>query len=151
MNSRSGFTIPMPKPGDGTKIFVNPDGSLSCSWDKPRMAMDAAINLPPPQNTNSPFDSDPEGDDLADKVHQLLDGKLDPGDIEELIDLITGGSPAPQPTPAQDRGRFAHDQRMPSAATMRRLVAESMKVRGRDQHRNLIERFPALKNARVVG
>ena len=33
MNSRSGFTIPMPKPGDGTKIFVNPDGSLSCSWD----------------------------------------------------------------------------------------------------------------------
>ena len=104
------------------------------------MAMDAAINIP---------DED-GGDDMADKIHQLLYGQLDDGDIETLIEMIMGTGEAPQLQPAQDRGRFAHDQRMPSQATMRRLVQESMAVSGRDQHRNLIERFPALKGARVV-
>jgi hypothetical protein len=40
--SRSSFTVPMPKPGDGTRIFMMPDGRLRCSWDDPRMAQDAA-------------------------------------------------------------------------------------------------------------
>jgi hypothetical protein len=40
---------------------------------------------------------------------------------------------------------------MPSAATMRRLVQESMQAQARTTSAGLIERFPALKGARVVG
>ena len=125
----------MPKPGDGTKIFANRDGSLTCSWDNPRMAMDADINVP---------DED-GGDDLADKIHQLLDGKLDDADIEQLLELIQGAAPQAQPAPiAGDRRRgMATDE-------LQRRVASGLARQTRTATASLVARFPALKNARVV-
>jgi hypothetical protein len=135
---RSGFTIPLPKPGDGTKIFMNHDGSMTCSWDN-RMAMDAALMPPAVQGDNG-------GDDLADKIHQLLDGKLKPADIEALIQLIQGGG-GEQDGPAQQPPDIAQDR------MIRRAVAPGAQARakqGAEQHAALIGRFPNLKNARVV-
>ena len=85
---------------------------------------------------------------MADKIiHQLLDGKLDPGDIETLIELIQGAAPqpqAPQLQPAQDR--------RPSLATdeLQRRVAYGLAQQARTTTAGLIKRFPALKNARVI-
>jgi hypothetical protein len=83
----------------------------------------------------------------------LLAGKLDDADIEALLALIEG----PDDTPAQDRkrGRQAHDRRpaMPSRAEILRRVAASGEVRAQrvlEQNAKLMERFPALKNARVA-
>jgi hypothetical protein len=138
---RDGFNIPMPKPGDGTRLMCRPDGSLYCSWDRPaaRMALDSAIGGPkgsPNYASSNATDDidlntpDSTGDDLRDKIHQLLAGKVDDADIETLLALIEG----PDDTPAQDRkrgGRQAHDRRpaMPSRAEILRRVAASGEVR----------------------
>ncbi len=41
--TRQSLTVPVPKPGDGTKILLHPNGTMTCSWDPPdgRMALDA--------------------------------------------------------------------------------------------------------------
>ena len=158
---RDGFTIPMPKPGDGTKIMCRPDGSLYCSWDRPaaRMALDAAL----PGAKSGGYGSadvdldtpDSSGDDLRDQIHQLLEGKLDPADIEALLTLIEGPDTDTAPAPAQDRRRQARDQRlvMPSKAEIMRRIAASGEVRAAravQSHADLVRRFPALASARVA-
>lgn len=159
---RDGFTIPMPKPGDGTKIMCRPDGSLYCSWDRPaaRMALDAAL----PGTKSGGYGSadvdldapDSSGDDLRDQIHQLLEGKLDPADIEALLTLIEGPD-TDTAVPARDRrARQAHDSQrlvMPSRAEILRRVAASGEVRSArilKQHADLCRRFPALATARVA-
>ena len=145
---RDGFTIPMPKPGDGTKLIANPDGSLTCSWDKPLMAMDAALIAP--DRRSGPFNDggDPEGDDLPTKIHQLLDGKLDDGDIETLLELIKGGRRARGPRPSRSRAtdsRALWHTSAPRAASTLDLAQQA-----RTTTASLVKRFPALKNARVM-
>src|ERR1700693_3982529 len=71
----------------------------------PTMALDAAIS--------DPDDNGDGGEDLADKIHQLLDGKLDDADIEALIRLIQPEESDNEPMPAQDRRRQARDQPPP--------------------------------------
>jgi hypothetical protein len=90
---RDGFTIPMPKPGDGTKLMCRPDGSLYCSWDRPpaRMALDAALprsRLGYDADITDIDDNHDGSGDLGDKIRELLTGKLDDGDIEALIRLM---------------------------------------------------------------
>jgi hypothetical protein len=158
---RDDFTIPMPKPGDGTKIMCRPDGSLYCSWDRPaaRMALDAAL----PGTKSGGYGSadvdldapDSSGDDLRDQIHQLLEGKLDPADIEALLTLIEGPDDTNTAVPAQDRKRQARDQRltMPSKAEILRRIAASGEVRAARAAKGyeaLVARFPALKSARVA-
>jgi hypothetical protein len=128
------------------------------------MAMDQAVGGPmgspnyASYNTTDDIDldtPDSSGDDLSDKIHQLLAGKLDDADIDALCALLDPDKePAP---PAQDRkrGRQAHDRRpaMPSRAEILRRVAASGEVRAQrvlEQNAKLMERFPALKNARVA-
>jgi hypothetical protein len=102
---------------------------------------------------------DSSGDDLGDKIRQLLEGKLDDADIAMLIQLIEGPDETDPAPPAQDRGkrgRQAHDRLpvMPSKATVERLLAEGAARRAErvlQAHENLTKRFPALKNARVGG
>jgi hypothetical protein len=95
---------------------------------------------------------DSSDDDLRDQIHQLLEGKLDPADIEALLTLIEGPDTDTAPAP----GRQAHDGWRPTLALdalMRRRVAESgvaRAERAQKQIAGLMARFPALKNARVV-
>jgi hypothetical protein len=103
-------------------------------------------------------DDNPAAPDTEEKVRELLSGKLDPADLDALCNLIFGDDDAPAPTPAQDRRgrRMGRDQRlaMPSRAMMEKLVAEGAARRADrvlKQHASLMDRFPALKNARVVG
>ena len=71
------------------------------------MAMDAAINVPPPRPLAR--SEDEGGDDLADKIYELLTGKLDPADIEALLELIMGGAPqAPSFSPHRIAGAAWH-------------------------------------------
>jgi hypothetical protein len=111
-----------------------------------RMAMDAAIGGPPGSPDYADYNATDDSADLADKIYELLAGKLEPADLEALIRLI-------QPEEvgiAQDRGRrgIALD------ALMRRRVAEGAQTRARRviaETADLTKRFPALKGARVVG
>jgi hypothetical protein len=128
---RSGFTIPVPKPGDGTKIFMNHDGSMTCSWDN-RMALDQELD---PQD-----DGGNPGTDLVDKIRELLAGKLEDADIEALTQLITGGEQAPAKLPPG----------IASDAAMRRYVAQASARASTAQRAALVKRFPNLANARVV-
>ena len=154
--TRDGFRIPMPKPGDGTKIVCHSDGTMTCSWDRPRMALDAALGSKPmgygsADNDPDDVDNNPGGDDTENKVRQLLEGKLEPADLDALCDLIFGDD-APAPA-AQDRRRRQARDAMPSRATMERLVAQGAANRAQramDEIANLSKRFPALKGARVV-
>jgi hypothetical protein len=147
---------------------------------RPMLAMDAAIGGPPgspnyrgynstaPTNTPRPAagsatgdddldDINPAADDTEDQVRQLLEGKLDQADIDALCNLIFPDEEAPMP--AQDRrgrrGRQAHDsQRLALDALIRQRVAESGTRRAaiaQKQYADLMQRFPALKSARVVG
>jgi hypothetical protein len=149
---RSGFTIPVPKPGDGTKILLNHDGTMTCSWDN-RMALDAAIGGPPGSPDYADYNAaDDNGDpddsnDLVDKIYQLLAGKLEPADLEALIKLIQPDDDEPMPAQAQDR-RLALD------ALIHRRLAQGAQVRARRAQAvttGLERRFPDLKGARVVG
>jgi hypothetical protein len=105
------------------------------------------------EDVNAP---DNEGYDLADKIRQLLEGKVDDADIAMLLQLIQPDDDAPAPVAAQDkRRRMGHDQRlvMPSRAEIARRIAASGEVRAAravKSHEALISRFPALKNARVA-
>jgi hypothetical protein len=147
---------------------------------RPLLAMDAAIGGPPgspnyrdynataPTDTprpaagsatgdDDPDDFNPAAPDTEDQVRQLLEGKLDPADLDALCNLIFGDDDALAPAPAQDkRGRrMGRDQRLtlPSRATMERLVAEGAArraARAIKSHEALVTRFPALKNARVA-
>jgi hypothetical protein len=137
------------------------------------MAMDEAG--PPPREDLSkaawgsgdddPDDFNPAAPDTEEKVRQLLEGKLDPADLDALCNLIfsddtdTASMPAAPAPAGQDRGkqgRQAHDRRpvMPSKATVDRLLAEGAARRADrvlQAHADLMKRFPALKNARVAG
>ena len=57
-----------------------------------RMAMDQEMDPPDISNGNG-------DDDLPDKIYQLLDGKLEPADIEALISLIMRGEERESPSP----------------------------------------------------
>jgi hypothetical protein len=48
------FTIPTPRPDGGPKIFLNGDGTITCSYDRPRMAMDAKPRHARDQSTQHP-------------------------------------------------------------------------------------------------
>lgn len=76
--SRSSFTVPMPRPGDGTKIYMQPDGSLRCSWDN-RMAMDAS---PDDQDNLGEF-----GDGWA-AIFEILRNELNPDSYTKIEGLI---------------------------------------------------------------
>jgi hypothetical protein len=98
------------------------------------MAMD---EMPPDTGNNG-------GGDLPDKIHQLLDGKLEPADVEALIALVMGDE---QDVPAKQPPNIAQDR------MIRRAVAQSAKAHARadaEQRSDLMKRFPALQNARVV-
>lgn len=149
-NLRDGFVIPMPKPGDGTKIFANRDGSLTCSWDRPpapRMALDAALSFNGPAQAPQSGGGDPEGDDLEGKVRELLTGKLDEADLDALLELIMGTGAAPQPQPIAGDSRRG----MATDALLRSRVSTALERQARTTSAGLLARFPALKNARVVG
>jgi hypothetical protein len=107
-----------------------------------RMAMDAALGDPDDNDSN--VDG---SDDLVDKIYQLLAGKLEPADLEALIKLIQPDDDEPMPAQAQDR-RLALD------ALIHRRLAQGAQIRARRARAELADlgkRFPALKNARVVG
>jgi hypothetical protein len=110
-----------------------------------RMAMDAALGAPNPSSpVSSPFDGgDPGGDDLADKIHQLLDGKLDDADIETLIEMIQQGA---TPQVAGDRRRG-----LATDALLRSRVSTGLARQTQTTTAGLMKRFPTLKTARVIG
>jgi hypothetical protein len=86
----------------------------------------------------------------------FLPGTL--GTLDALCDLIFPDADAPAPAALDrgKRGRQAHDRRpaMPSKAEIARRIAASGEVRAAravKAHEALLQRFPALKNARVGG
>ena len=84
--------------------------------------------------------------DLAARCASCWCGELDDADIEALIALIEPEA-ANEPAPAQDRRRqngLAHD-------ALRRHVSAGLARRTQAEIADLVGRFPALKNARVVG
>jgi hypothetical protein len=134
---------------------------------RPMMAMDEAG--PPPREDLSkaawgsgdddPDDFNPAAPDTEEQVRALLEGKLDPADLDALCNLIfpDDTDTAPTTMPAQDkRGRrMGRDQRlvMSSKAEILRRIAVSGEVRAAravKSHEALVARFPALKNARVA-
>jgi hypothetical protein len=102
-----------------------------------RMAMDE--EMPDLQDNGSGSDGD-----LADKIRELLVGKLDDSVIEELLSLIVGD---PQDGPVQQPPGIATD------AAIRRYLAKGAQARAKlsaAQRADLIKRFPGLSNARVI-
>jgi hypothetical protein len=166
--------VPLPNRGDGYRVIRGMDGKMTTvpltgadvALYRPMLAMDQAMPAAKggygsgddPSDIDN-MDDNPAAPDTEDKVRQLLEGKLDPADLDALCNLIFGDDDAPAPA-AQDRGkrggRQAHDRRpaMPSKATVARLLAEGAARRAErvlKQHASLMDRFPALKNARVGG
>jgi hypothetical protein len=150
------YTEPMPSP-NGTnyeRLYIVRKPFAEA------MAFDAAMPKYGSGDNGDPDDTDinepdSEGYDLADKIRQLLEGKLDDADIDMLIKLIQPDDDAPAPAQDRKRGRQAHDRRpaMPSRAEILRRVSASGEVRAQrvlEQNAKLMERFPALKNARVA-
>ncbi len=161
--------VPSPAAGTGYRVIRGTDGRMTTvpllaadvALYRPLLAMDAAIGGPkgsPDYASYNATDDDPEdhpaASDLEDKIRQLLEGKLDDADIDMLIQLI---QPDDNGTtmPAQDRGRRRQAaDRMPSKATVDRLLAEGAARRADrvlKQHADLMKRFPALRGSRVVG
>jgi hypothetical protein len=166
--------VPLPNRGDGYRVIRGRDGRMTTvpltnsdvTNYRSLLAMDAAPVGGPKGSPNYASynakddvddinEPDSEGYDLADKIRQLLEGKLDDADIDMLIKLIQPDDDAPAPAQDRKRGRQAHDRRpaMPSRAEILRRVSASGEVRAQrvlEQNAKLMERFPALKNARVA-
>jgi hypothetical protein len=162
--------VPLPNRGTGYRVIRGTDGRMTTvpltAGDvanyRPLLAMDQAMPAAKFAGYGSGddvpddvTDDNPAAPDAEEKVRQLLEGKLDPADLDALCDLIFGDDDAPAPA-AQDKRRMGRDQRlaMPSKATVDRLLAEGAARRADrvlKQHASLMDRFPALKNARVGG
>ena len=66
------------------------------------MALDQAMPKYGSADNDYPDVDDPGGDDLEDKVRQLLAGKLSPADLDALCNLLDPDDDT-APVPAQDR------------------------------------------------
>jgi hypothetical protein len=124
--------VPSPRGTNYERIFI-------VRRPGPVMAMDQEM-VDPQDDGGDP------GTDLADKIRELLVGKLEDSDIEALISLIMGGGEE-QDAPTKQPPGIATD------AKMRRRLADGAKARaklGMDQRSDLMKRFPALATARVV-
>ncbi len=154
--SKSIYTEPMPSP-NGTNYerlyIVRKPFAEAMAFDAAMPKYASGDDDPNDIDLDTP---NSRGDDLRDQIHQLLEGKLDPGDIEALIALIEGpDDTVPVAQDRRGRGRQAHDQRlvMPSKAEIMRRITKSGELRAsasQQQFSNLVKRFPNLKNARVV-
>jgi hypothetical protein len=83
---RSGFSVPMPKPGDGTRIYLNHDGTITCSWDN-RMAMDA---MPRRRPLRLAYDNDGADETPFARLSAILQATLidDKLSLEPAMDLL---------------------------------------------------------------
>ena len=161
--------VPLPNRGDGYRVIRGTDGRMTTvpltgadvAFYRPMLAMDQAMPKSGGYGNGDdgdPDDVNPGSEDTEDHVRALLQGKLSPEDLDALCDLIFPDADAPAPAALDrgKRGRQAHDRRpaMPSKAEIARRIAASGEVRAAravKAHEALLQRFPALKNARVGG
>jgi hypothetical protein len=157
---KSIYSEPMPSP-NGTNYerlyIIRRPFAEAMAFDA---AMPAATSRGYGSADDDPDDFNPAAPDTEEKVRELLGGKLSLEDLDALCDLIfsddtdTASMPAAPAPAAQDRGRRRQAaDRMPSRATMERLVAEGAARRADrvlKQHADLVKRFPALASARVA-
>ena len=87
--TRISHTVPVPRPGDGARILLNGDGTLTYSFDPPdrRLALDSkpAWASPRGRDENDERDGDLSGwEREAVELHELLAELLTPDDLHEV-------------------------------------------------------------------
>ena len=176
---RQSFTVPMPKPGDGTKILLNSDGSMTCSWDDPRgrMALDSKPGWATPRGRDAEED-DERNKDLRDgwereavELHELLRDNLPPdvytqaeGMLHRLLlsgdeGTAMGGEPGIDAGPAAFRGMPRTGARdatfRPTATSSPGTLAADAALRRAKRLKaeadSYYARFPEARRARVIG